>query len=418
MNHNTTFPDLLDLQEALIEKLKESGSLTETAVEAAFRAIPRHLFLPEVNLERVYSDDAIATKFDEKGRAISSSSQPAIMAIMLEQLDLRPGHRVLEVGAGTGYNAALMGYLVGENGRITTLDIDQDIVEAAQTHLEAAGCHNVTAVCGDGMNGYAAHAPYDRIILTVGGWEIAPAWMEQLAENGRIVLPLSLNGPQFSVAFVRESSCLTSLSVVPCGFMPLRGSQTEPGVVLTFELPGLTVDLETEPAPADAPMIYQWLTGPYQDWPTWQQVSASEVWRSLYLWLALHEPYLANLTAQGTAVEQNIVPPLLVNGGGEDWCMTIGVISARGCAWLAWAISETGRPKRERVYPLLVRQFGNDAAQAQRLVQHIEAWDRNGRFAGDGFYIRVYPNEVPVTAVSGEIVLPRRWHQFVLGWKR
>ena len=101
-----------DLRDALVRTLRESGALTDARVEAAFRSVPRHLFLPGVEIERVYRDEAIPTKLAD-GIPISSSSQPAIMAIMLEQLDVQPGHNVLEIGAGTGYNAALLAYLAG-----------------------------------------------------------------------------------------------------------------------------------------------------------------------------------------------------------------------------------------------------------------------------------------------------------------
>jgi len=107
--------DIRQLQHALVDKLVKEERLTNPAVETAFRTVPRHLFLPDTDIEVVYQDDAIATKHDELGVAISSSSQPAIMAIMLEQLELQPGQNVLEIGAGTGYNAALMGHLVGEH---------------------------------------------------------------------------------------------------------------------------------------------------------------------------------------------------------------------------------------------------------------------------------------------------------------
>jgi len=112
--------DLSALHEALVDKLQSEGHICTSRVEAAFRAIPRHLFLPGVSLSRAYSDEAIATKVPD-GQAISSSSQPAIMAIMLEQLGLEPGHRVLEIGAGTGYNAALMAHMVGDAGPDETL---------------------------------------------------------------------------------------------------------------------------------------------------------------------------------------------------------------------------------------------------------------------------------------------------------
>src|SRR3954447_22853894 len=107
---------------ALIAHLDRTGALHDDAVRAALLHVPRHLFLPDEPLERAYADDAIPTKIAD-GVAISSASQPAIVAVMLEQLALAPGMRVLEIGAGTGYNAALLRTLVGPHGQVTTVDI-------------------------------------------------------------------------------------------------------------------------------------------------------------------------------------------------------------------------------------------------------------------------------------------------------
>ncbi|HKB49086.1 MAG TPA: methyltransferase domain-containing protein, partial [Ktedonobacterales bacterium] len=123
---------------------------------------------------------------------------------------------------GTGYNAALLAELVGPSGVVTTVDIDPEIVAEAREHLTAAGYGHVAVHVGDGRDGWAASAPYDRVILTVGADDIWPAWYEQLAEDGLLVLPLQLAGGQVSVAF-RKRGALASESVTPCGFMRLRG---------------------------------------------------------------------------------------------------------------------------------------------------------------------------------------------------
>jgi protein-L-isoaspartate(D-aspartate) O-methyltransferase len=167
--------DAAALHQALVDGLVSGRSITSPRLEAAFRAVPRHLFLPGIPLEEVYRDQFIVTKRLD-GEPVSSSSQPQIMATMLEQLALEPGQRVLEIGAGTGYNAALLAHLVGDAGQVVTVDIDEDLVERAQAHLATAGCLRVRAVSGDGGLGYAADAPYDRIILTVGAWDVTPAW--------------------------------------------------------------------------------------------------------------------------------------------------------------------------------------------------------------------------------------------------
>src|SRR5712691_4736152 len=176
--------EVLALHQALVDQLKRLDCIGTPHVEAAFRAVPRHLFLPGTPLDRVYSDEAIPTKHLD-GATVSSSSQPAIMAFMLEQLQLQPGHRVLEIGAGTGYNAALMAHIVGDTGRVVTVDLDEDLVASAREHLAAAGVNHVQVVCGEGGLGCPDGAPYDRIILTVGPSDILPAWREQLKPDGR-----------------------------------------------------------------------------------------------------------------------------------------------------------------------------------------------------------------------------------------
>ena len=142
------------LNQALVDELKSMGCIQTPRVEAAFQAVLRHRFIPETPLEEVYSNRVILTKQDQNGQWISSSSEPAIMAIMLEQLDLEPGQKVLEIGAGTGYNAALMAHIVGETGQVVTIDIDDDLVEAAQAHLLRAGFDHVQVTCADGGYGY------------------------------------------------------------------------------------------------------------------------------------------------------------------------------------------------------------------------------------------------------------------------
>ena len=113
---------------------------------------------------------------------------------MLDQLEAQPGERILELGAGTGYNAALLAHLVGEGGHVTTIDVDDDLVEGARAHLAAAGFTNVEAVTRDGAVGYAEGAPYDRIIATVGAHGVPHAWLDQLAPGGRLLVPQRLKG--------------------------------------------------------------------------------------------------------------------------------------------------------------------------------------------------------------------------------
>ena len=214
----------LDFRRRLVEQLRTDGHLQSARVAAAMEAVPREVFVPGLPLEEVYrASEAIVTKRLD-GVSVSSASAPEVMALMLEQLDPQPGQRVLEIGAGTGYNAALLAHLVGDSGEVVTLDIDEDLVLAAREHLQRAGYGRVKVVQTDGALGYPDPRAFDRVILTVASNDIAPAWREQLAQpHGRLVLPLDLRGPQRCVAFTHADDHLVTDSVRSCAFIPLRG---------------------------------------------------------------------------------------------------------------------------------------------------------------------------------------------------
>ncbi len=211
------------LRHVLVESLVEKGAIVTPPVRDAFASVPRHLFAPNVNVETAYADQPVFIRWDD-GIPISSSTQPTMMAFMAEQLRLEPGSRVLEIGAGTGYNAAILAHVVGESGKVITADIDQDIVDEAAGNLSNAGCSSVVAVCRDGFEGFAAGQPYDRIMVTVGAQDVSPHWVEQLRDGGIMVVPIWFRGYRLSVALEKRDGVLESLSASPCMFIPIRGS--------------------------------------------------------------------------------------------------------------------------------------------------------------------------------------------------
>ncbi len=222
--------------DAMVDDLVAEG-LVAGAVEAAFRSVLRERFLPGVDLGRVYeANRAILTRQAADGMGLSSSSAPTIMAIMLTDLDVHVGARVLEIGAGTGYNAALLAHLVGPAGTVTTVDIDDDVAAEARAHLAASGVSRVDVRAGDGWEGAADRGPFDRIIVTVGVTDLAPAWREQLRDGGRLVAPLSLSsGLQVSATFVRRGDRLVTARLERCGFMPFRGPNAGPSHFVALE---------------------------------------------------------------------------------------------------------------------------------------------------------------------------------------
>lgn len=212
------------LKNKLADELKAKGYLHSAQVEAAFRSVGRHLFVPEVGTDRAYHDEVIPIETSGEGVA-SSASQPSIVAGMLEELGLAPGQRVLEIGAGSGYNAALMAHIVGEEGRVVTVEIDENLADRARRALEEAGYGGVVeVVCGDGGLGYPEEAPYDRVIVTAGAPDIAPPWWGQLSSEGRMVLPLEIwSGLQVCTAFEEAGGHLESVEAQWCGFVGLAG---------------------------------------------------------------------------------------------------------------------------------------------------------------------------------------------------
>jgi len=212
-----------DLNAQMVERQRTSRAVRSPSVEHAFRTVLRHLFLPGVGLDLVYSGNAIVTRSDPGHGITSSSSEVAIMAPMLEALQLEGGERVLEIGAGTGYNAALLDELVGPEGDVTSIDNQESVVDEARAHLEAAGRTRVRLVVGDGYAGWADGAPYDRIMATASVRDIPLAWRDQLREAGILVVPLRFGpGAQIVATFRRQGERLESVSVVGGGFMPLR----------------------------------------------------------------------------------------------------------------------------------------------------------------------------------------------------
>ncbi len=222
-------PTSAELRRGLVAQLEQGGHITTSAVRRAFLAVRREIFLPAYlvsdGLEAVYKNDAIVTKKDVAGASVSSSSQPSIMAIMLEKLDLKPGHRVLEVGAGTGYNAALLKRIVGSGGRVTAIDIDPVTAREARSHLRRQGSP-VRVVAGDGRRGWKDGAPYDRIIATASLPGVPRAWHRQLVRDGLIELPITLSDRsylhQVVAVFEKDGRGLRSVAVVPGGFMSVR----------------------------------------------------------------------------------------------------------------------------------------------------------------------------------------------------
>ena len=412
--------DATALHQSLVDNLKSGGCIQTPRVEEAFRQVPRHLFLPGVEFGQVYSDVSIPTKRLED-QVVSSSSQPAMMAIMLEQLQLEPGHRVLEIGSGTGYNAALMAHLVGDTGRVVTVDIDEDLVAAAGEHLSQAGFGQVRISCGDGAFGMPGEGPYDRIILTVGSWDIAPVWREQLKPGGRLLLPLSIaGGRQLSVALEHGGGHLASVSVKHCGFMMLRGEFAAPDRAMQLGPESELQIYVDDRGLVDGEATYSSLTGLSQDFPANVRVTQLEIYSGLGLWLALQGAGFCSLVATGDWAERGIVPDLFRMSSGAKACGTIGLHSNGNLCVLMPPMDQIS-PAEEFVdstpFELFVRRFGADDTLVQQLIDQVIAWDNSGRPNVADLRIKAYPLDSDYVAASRETIITKRCTRLVLAWQ-
>ncbi|MGH3799889.1 MAG: methyltransferase, FxLD system [Pseudonocardiaceae bacterium] len=287
MTTDTTTADPEQLRQALVSFIDGFGTFRTTQVKDAFRTVPRHLFLPGVDLTTAYAPKPVVTKRADNGTAVSSASSPHVVATMLEQLDVTPGHRVLEIGAATGINAALLAELIGPTGTVVTIELDDDLAAGARTSLTATGYDQVEVLCSDGALGHPARASYDRIIVTAGTWDIVSAWWHQLALGGRLVVPLRLHGSGLtrSIAFdLQQPDRMVSTRAAVCGFVPMRGAaeMSEPHVRLADDVI-LTLDAEDLPNEA---ALAQALTHPAHEHWTSVQVRYDEPAEDLDLWLA------------------------------------------------------------------------------------------------------------------------------------
>lgn len=281
----------------LASALGRHGPALSVPVRQAFERVPRHIFVPEVGTAAAYRDEALVIKCGPDGLPVSSSSQPAMMAIMLSQLDLRPGHRVLEIGTGSGYNAAVMSEVVGPSGEVVSIDIDPELIGRAETALAATGYHGVKVLCADGGYGDAAGAPFDRIIVTAGAWDIAPAWLDQLADGGLLVLPLSVSGVQLSVA-LRQSGAAQwrATSACRCGFVRMLGAFAGPEAPFIVDRPGRLVGQVADGKAADVRAIQRALAAPAVHEPLAAELNRTTDLSDLDLWLTFSAAALTRVT--------------------------------------------------------------------------------------------------------------------------
>lgn len=395
-----------ELRAQMVAKVQHRDYGLRPEVERVLLDTPRHQFVPDAPLEATYNPwQAVITHRFSDGRSLSCISAPFVVAMMLDQLNVQPGNRVLEIGAGTGYNATLLAQLAGRDDLVTSIDIDPDVTTQATRNLTAAGHGGVHVITGDGAHGHAENAPYDRLIATVSPWDIPTAWWNQLAPGARLVAPLRWRGQARSVAFTYTDGHLVSDSLHLCGFVylvsPDEGERSAPisadGMITLHYDRDQAVDLDALHDVFDQPRTTAW---------TGITIAGDEPHDGIWLRLTATDPRVCRLDVHPDVPDDVAQPvqafrsPALVEGGS--------------LAYLTSRRRETGEgPDTQVRWELGAIGHGPAATElTEHLSDEIRAWapERDQRTPR----VLVYPAGTPDAQLPSGTVLDKNHSRFVL----
>lgn len=390
----------------MVAKVQQRGFGLRPEVERVLLDTPRHDFVPDATLEAAHNPwQAVITHRFSDGRSLSCISAPFVVAMMLDQLAVQPGNRVLEIGAGTGYNAALLAQLAGSDELLTSIDIDPDVTAQAERNLAAVGQSGVHVVTGDGRLGHADNGPYDRLIATVSPWDIPAAWWNQLAPDARLVAPLRWRGQARAVGFTYRDGRFVSDSMHLCGFVYLVGPNEgeHSGALTADETIKLhfdrdqTVDLDALQGVFDQPRISVW---------SGITIAGDEPHDGIWLRLTVTDPRVCRLDVHSDVPMEVAEPvqkfrsPALVEGGSLAYLTSrrqyVGEGENRQVRWELGAIGH-----------------GLAAAElAEHLCAEIRAWalERDTRQPT----LLIYPAGTPEVDLPAGTVMEKNDSRFVL----
>jgi len=380
-------------QQQLLAQAQQTYQRTpiSDATVQAFLDTPRHEFVRryreratrqwrEVNQENldqhlatVYADNPL-TLFGEDDDAVASTiSQPSFVRRMLDLLQLEPGLKVLELGAGSGWNAALIARLVGTSGSVCSVEIIPELAQRASETIAELGIVNVRVIAGDGGDGYADGAPYDRMTFTAGTYDLPTPLYDQLKTGGLLLTVIKNEGGGDNLFLLRKTNDhFESIDSFPCGFVQMTGK---------YKID--TLD----------PISVEQLPG-------WEQLRHQEVRRRPFWW----------------------------GGKGREWFMwqTVGIRSFLGIVEPSFRTFKIGALPVASYFGLWdetntslvlamddqLISYGNTVA-TERLGQLVHQWVDLGMPTASSFSLRVYKNDAPVVPSSGQWLVKRSESQFL-----
>ncbi|WP_405506724.1 methyltransferase, FxLD system [Streptomyces purpurascens] len=406
--NTTTGASPEDLRNRLVDAILEEdlSGLHDARVETAMRTVARHAFLPDAPIEEAYANKSVTIKEnpDEDALPLSCASQPDVVHFMLVQLAVREGDNVFEIGAGTGYNAALLKHLTGKSGQVTTCDIDADVTAYARRTLDANGYEDVRVVTRDGALGASEFSPYDRMIATVGMWDLPGAWWGQLAVGGRLVVPLRWRGLSRAVAFQHEEGRMRSDSVKMCGFLPVIGQDGERNDYIDDDrLVRLYWDEDQSVAPE---LLRDALTRPKAVVWTGVTVGPVESFDGVWLRLSATERATCRITAKPAAVEAGLHRP-------ASPALSPALVEGDSIAYLTLERTAEDLETEPRFWLGAVGYGPAGADLAERICAQIRAWGA-ARIAEP--VVTAYPADTPDSDLADGAVIDRPSVRLVISY--
>ncbi|WP_406351065.1 methyltransferase, FxLD system [Streptomyces sp. NBC_01635] len=393
------------LRERMANIVIGKGWAPSARVQAALHEVPRHRFVPEAPLETAYHDDlAVVTVRESPETAVSSVSATWLQADMVEQLRLERGMTVLEVGSG-GYNAELLAHVLGERGRVVTVDVDPYVVHRTQRLCAEAGSGRITAVLGDGGLGAPHHVPacgFDGVVITHNAYDIAPAWREQLAEGARLVVPLEMGGYTRSLTLVQHGDVLHTENWTYCGFVRDRGAAARTAPAARLADGAVTVRWE-DGAPGDVTGLEEALRGPRHELPTGLIVQGVFHFETLQIYAAttLHGFCRLAVPEGSTLVAQRDAAAMVADGS---------------LAYLTHVKVKDAPDPADRLTEFFIHAYGPAAEElAERFAECVRTWDRKVRESG---YppMTVHPAGTPDEQLPAGDVLDKPSVRLVFQW--
>ncbi len=365
------------------------------ATQQAYLATPRHLFVnryrewgiekwQEIDrdnlaeyLPTLYTDKPLILFGDDDDDIPSTISQPSFVLRMLDLLQIEPGHTIFELGAGSGWNAALMGHLVGSQGHVYSLEIIPEVAQTATAIIDKLAIQNVSIIAADGGDGYDSNIKYDRAIFTAGAYDLPCYFHNQIKEGGLLLIVIKNPGGGDNLFLLKKTAdCFESIESMACGFVRLKGK---------YEFESL------EPASIET-------------LPEWAVLQQQEVARKQFWW----------------------------GGKGKNsfsW-LTMGIrafMSISDPYFRAFKTEKTATQSREERYfglwqpehnslviardDLLIA-YGNRAA-FDRLLQKVKEWVDLGMPSAASFKLQVYPIDFPLPADRNQWIVKRQDSQFL-----